>query len=44
MSTATDIGLAPTTHGELLAWVSEIVELTRPERVQWCDGSAAELT
>src|SRR5690348_5339493 len=33
---------APTTHGRLVAWVREVAELTRPDRVVWCDGSTAE--
>jgi phosphoenolpyruvate carboxykinase (GTP) len=33
---------APTEHAELLAWVRGVAELTRPDRVEWCDGSDAE--
>jgi len=32
----------PTEHRRLLAWVEEVAELTRPESVHWCDGSAEE--
>jgi phosphoenolpyruvate carboxykinase (GTP) len=34
----------PTTHAALIAWVSEIADLTQPDAVVWCDGSDAEWT
>src|SRR5256714_10625676 len=33
---------APASHQRLLSWVQEVAELTTPDRVVWCDGSAAE--
>jgi phosphoenolpyruvate carboxykinase (GTP) len=33
---------APTTNKRLLAWVEEVAALTRPDSIEWCDGSQAE--
>jgi phosphoenolpyruvate carboxykinase (GTP) len=33
---------APTTHVKLLDWVEEVAELTQPDAIHWCDGSAEE--
>jgi phosphoenolpyruvate carboxykinase (GTP) len=33
---------APTNNARLLAWVDEIAELTQPDSIYWCDGSAEE--
>jgi phosphoenolpyruvate carboxykinase (GTP) len=32
----------PTTHPGLTAWVEEVAELTQPDAIHWCDGSAEE--
>ena len=33
---------APTKNRKLIAWVEEIAELTEPDAIHWCDGSAEE--
>ncbi len=33
---------APTTNEKLIAWVEDVAELTRPDAIHWCDGSAEE--
>jgi len=33
---------APTTHAKLLDWVEEVANLTEPDSIYWCDGSAEE--
>jgi phosphoenolpyruvate carboxykinase (GTP) len=35
---------APTTHQGILNWVTEIAELTQPDNIHWCTGSAEEWT
>jgi phosphoenolpyruvate carboxykinase (GTP) len=32
----------PTKNEKLLAWVEQVADLTRPDAIHWCDGSAAE--
>jgi phosphoenolpyruvate carboxykinase (GTP) len=32
----------PTTRADLRAWVAEIADLTKPDRIQWVDGSLGE--
>jgi phosphoenolpyruvate carboxykinase (GTP) len=33
---------ALTTHEKLLTWVADVAELTQPDAIHWCDGSAEE--
>ncbi|MFN8161027.1 MAG: phosphoenolpyruvate carboxykinase (GTP) [Solirubrobacterales bacterium] len=33
---------APSKNEKLISWVQEIAELTQPDEVHWCDGSAEE--
>ncbi len=38
----TTTAATPTKHARLISWVEEIAELTQPEAIYWCDGSAEE--
>ncbi|MGE0875137.1 MAG: phosphoenolpyruvate carboxykinase, partial [Burkholderiales bacterium] len=42
--TQSDLSQAPdyVRHRRLREWVTRMVQLTRPDRVVWCDGSQAE--
>nr|WP_193789688.1 phosphoenolpyruvate carboxykinase (GTP) [Nocardiopsis halophila] len=42
VSTESASHTAPTSHKELITWVDEIAELTKPDEIVWCDGSDAE--
>ncbi len=35
-------GRSQTSHAELADWVRSMSELTKPEKVFWCDGSDSE--
>ena len=38
----TNEATAPTDNARLIAWVDEVAELTQPDSIHWCDGSAEE--
>jgi phosphoenolpyruvate carboxykinase (GTP) len=40
--TAPERQQAKTGHAKLHAWVDEVVRLTQPDEIHWCDGSAEE--
>jgi phosphoenolpyruvate carboxykinase (GTP) len=42
VSQSTAAPTAPTANDRLIAWVEEVAELTQPESIHWCDGSAEE--
>ena len=33
---------APTKNRKLISWVEGVAELTQPDAIHWCDGSAEE--
>ena len=43
-STTSPVTQAPTTHQGILNWVNEVAELTQPDNIHWCTGSAEEWT
>ena len=32
----------PTTHTELIEWVTQVADLTQPKDIYWCTGTTAE--
>ncbi len=40
----TETTQAPTTHQGIRDWVTEVAELTQPDRIHWCTGSDEEWT
>ncbi|MFL6171450.1 MAG: phosphoenolpyruvate carboxykinase (GTP) [Marmoricola sp.] len=39
-----NVTTAPTTREDILAWVTEVAELTQPDAIHWCTGSDEEWT
>jgi phosphoenolpyruvate carboxykinase (GTP) len=37
-----DVVTYPTKNKKLIEWVEEVAQLTTPDRIHWCDGSAEE--
>ena len=42
MNETTAAATAATKNPKLISWVEEIAELTQPDSIHWCDGSAEE--
>jgi phosphoenolpyruvate carboxykinase (GTP) len=42
VTAVTQASPARTTNRKLLAWVEEVAQLTQPDSIHWCDGSAEE--
>ena len=42
LSETTAATQAPTKNAKLSAWVERVAELTQPDSIHWCDGSAEE--
>ena len=42
LSETTAAAQAATQNQKLIAWVEEFAELTEPDAIHWCDGSAEE--